>query len=861
MNRKLTFSIVILFFSIKSFSQYFQETRMLFSSPSCCGQGLWGSANYFCFDEFGRAYYHAVSNSCTFFCLDSYHTRYDFNNYSSPSFISSVSVNNEKIFPGHSGNFYGFTGNNNYLVKISSSGAGSWNIALSASNAAYNYVNEDYFGNVYALGSDSIKKFDSTGVNHWSKSGGGTIVKADLIGNYYIVNGYVSKYSSNGNLIRNMTTYSANDLLIDPACNIYLGGSSGITKLDSAGNLIYHYSSAAVKIAIDKNENVYIMSATAVKKLDSTGTVIKWTRNFPEGTLRGVGVDSLFNCYVMGDLESGFVPPASFYSYNTYAYASNSYYLFITKLSSDLYSDTVETYSVANNHRLCAGDSINVYFKFFLQNSLPPFKVQLSDSNGSFTNPVLLGTVTGNYLKVLIPLNIPSANGYRIRVKTTTGSPILIPNADGPFRINNKPPSAFTVSNYTSYQNGIYYGCSTGIPIQLTASPIPDGKYQWYKYISPSPGYSYISGASNVLYNTPPVVGNTFYALFTTDTTTGCTGISGLDTVWYLNPVAPYISSLQSSICLNHAPISLMAQPIGSYFPVNGSNTLMFDPGSAGVGIHNITCEYNSPGCGISDTVQSITVNPLPSAIISTNGSTTFCSGDSVILNAPYHLNRIYQWKKGGIDISGANSSNYTASLGGIYKVTVTNTTTGCSKTTISGTSITVTPLPNAIITPQGQTTFCAGNNVVLKANSGSGLTYKWKKDGTFISGANSITYTAFVAGTYKVQTTNSNGCKKLSSGVDVAVPCRLEGNLNETNSDLSIFPNPTSGKFTIQSNSEKISQITITNLSGQTIFKKDFQNNFNSQIEIDLTSQSKGIYLVQSITDKEVYNQKIILN
>ncbi|HKR06428.1 MAG TPA: T9SS type A sorting domain-containing protein, partial [Bacteroidia bacterium] len=267
--------------------------------------------------------------------------------------------------------------------------------------------------------------------------------------------------------------------------------------------------------------------------------------------------------------------------------------------------------------------------------------------------------------------------------------------------------------------------------------------------------------------------------------------------------------------------------------------------------------------------VLSLSVKPLPSAAITTAGSTSICAGESITLNAIPNNNRTYQWKKGGTDIPGATGSAYTAEIGGVYKVKVTNTVTGCSKITTPGIVVTVNPLPTAVITPQGPTTFCAGSSVVLKANSGFGLTYKWKKDGVFISGANSINYTAFVAGTYKVRVTNNNSCKKTSPGTVVSVPCREEQNFIETNSDLSIFPNPSPGKFTIQSAIDKISQIIITNLSGQTIYKIELPGSTLEivpihrevrGIEIDLTNQPKGIYMVQVITGKEVYNQKIVL-
>src|SRR6185295_16784610 len=110
-----------------------------------------------------------------------------------------------------------------------------------------------------------------------------------------------------------------------------------------------------------------------------------------------------------------------------------------------------------------------------------------------------------------------------------------------------------------------------------------------------------------------------------------------------------------------------------------------------------------------------------PGAAITPAGTSSFCTGDSAVLNTIFAANRAYQWKKGGVDIPGATSSSYTAALGGTYKVTVTNILTGCSKTTTYGTIVTVYSLPDATITPLGPTSFCAGDSVVLKANSGGG--------------------------------------------------------------------------------------------------------------------------------------------
>ena len=72
-------------------------------------------------------------------------------------------------------------------------------------------------------------------------------------------------------------------------------------------------------------------------------------------------------------------------------------------------------------------------------------------------------------------------------------------------------------------------------------------------------------------------------------------------------------------------------------------------------------------------------------------------------------------------------------------------------------------PAPTATITTTGNTTFCQGNSVTLNANTGTGLSYQWKNNGSNISGTNS-SYTASSSGSYTVQVTNSSGCASISN-------------------------------------------------------------------------------------------------
>jgi hypothetical protein len=212
---------------------------------------------------------------------------------------------------------------------------------------------------------------------------------------------------------------------------------------------------------------------------------------------------------------------------------------------------------------------------------------------------------------------------------------------------------------------------------------------------------------------------------------------------------------------------------------------------------------YLTTSCGISSSAPGLDVisSPNPSAYISHTGSLTFCSGSSVLLKAPAGNNYNYQWKKNGTDIPGATLSGYTAASGGTYKVAVTDAISGCSKTSGSGTVVTVNANPSATVTPQGPTAFCAGDSVLLKANQNNSYSYQWKKNNTNILNAITNKHYAKTAGAYKVKVTNTNGCTAISNTITVTVPCR-DGNAGSSDDSpltATVYPNPSSGDFNFE--------------------------------------------------------------
>jgi type IX secretion system substrate protein/beta-propeller repeat-containing protein len=397
--------------------------------------------------------------------------------------------------------------------------------------------------------------------------------------------------------------------------------------------------------------------------------------------------------------------------------------------------------------------------------------------------------------------------------------------------------------------------CSGG-NIALNANTGAGLTYQWKL------NTANISGATNSSY-TATVAGS-----YTVVVTNSCGSATSSSTAVTVNSLPAAVISGTTSICngstanitINFSnapgPYSFTYNP-GGIVVNNSVNPAVIMVSPASTTTYTLVAVSNANCAGTVSGSATITVNSLPSATITPAGSTTFCSGGSVVLNAPVAANRMYQWKKSANLISGATLSSYTATTSGNYRVIVTNTVTGCSKTTGNATVVTANPKPAAAITPQGPTTFCAGGSVVLAANTGTGLTYKWKKNNVYISGASLINYAATTAGVYRVEVTNGNGCSKTSDGVTVTVPCKLSESESESGFDVTIYPNPNSGEFTIKFSDKPISaiQIELTDELGKVISR--FETN-DETIVIKESNLAKGIYCLTARNKDELMIKKI---
>jgi hypothetical protein len=118
------------------------------------------------------------------------------------------------------------------------------------------------------------------------------------------------------------------------------------------------------------------------------------------------------------------------------------------------------------------------------------------------------------------------------------------------------------------------------------------------------------------------------------------------------------------------------------------------------------------------------------------------------------------------------------------------------------------------------------------------------------ISGATSATFQPTTSGSYAVEITNE-GC--ITQSNCVAVNLSTSG-IEETNSIVQIFPNPTNGMVTVISNS--VGKFIIYTLSGQKIMESILPENG----QLDFSTFDSGIYYLTLESQHSVSTHKIVV-
>ena len=318
--------------------------------------------------------------------------------------------------------------------------------------------------------------------------------------------------------------------------------------------------------------------------------------------------------------------------------------------------------------------------------------------------------------------------------------------------------------------------------------------YQWYMAGSPIPGAtdsiynanttgSYavsVSGGDNCLkysYTKPATIKAAPVASFTATTaTTICAG--GLVVL-----VAPSISGCVYTWLKDGVPAGSGAT---KSFKVAGNYTVI--------------AKIN----GCSDTASPeipVVVNALPVAGVTALNATTFCAGDSCMVEASPAGAVSYQWQNATQLLSTTTIEQIKIGTTATVKVLVKDANGCIGKLSATSVKTKVNAIPLASISSSGSTVISATGSVKLKANPSTGVSWQWYKDGIAISNATANAYTATSGGDYTVAITKL-GCTGVSTPVTVTQILTKEisnsSSFAEGSFVLSAYPNPVNDVLTV---------------------------------------------------------------
>lgn len=471
----------------------------------------------------------------------------------------------------------------------------------------------------------------------------------------------------------------------------------------------------------------------AVQFYDSTtiinGNLVAWNWNFGDASPIDTNQNPSHN----------FPAPGS-YQVTLYAYSLSGCVDSVTT-TVDLFSPAVAAFS---NNNACQGDAtVFADLSTAGNDTVVAWAWDFGDSNTSnVQNPQHTYANAGNYQVILIIQTNVGCTDTLVQQVTVNPLPVL----------TTTPPPSICVGD------------------AAVMSVIGANSYVW----SPCDSLTPCTG--------PTVTANpsvtTTYTVVGTDTN-GCSS-SAVITVT-VNPLPLVVTPADPEVCagdcivlnLNGADFYSWSPPDYITASSPDSSVVTVCPGA--------TIIYTVTGSSLEGCTASVTfdveVNPNPTPVITPDGATTFCDGNSVnLFRSPINPGDVPLWSNGDGDDSVHVVSTET------FTVTVTDVN-GCQGTSPSLT-VTVNPIPVAQISPPGPLTICTGFPVMLYATTGAGYSYQWFLNSAPISGANDTSYEANVNGTYTVQVIAA-GCTAISNQVIVVLGL---------GPDVAIIQSPTIG-------------------------------------------------------------------
>ncbi len=405
---------------------------------------------------------------------------------------------------------------------------------------------------------------------------------------------------------------------------------------------------------------------------------------------------------------------------------------------------------------LCTNDTFNLsYSTNFSHSSNNTFTAQLSDLNGSYQNPLNIGTKvsdTSGVITCILPDTLTTSNNYKIRI--ISSSPVDTSYDVNLPRLSIGNPDSVTI-NFSSNSP-----VCEGDTILFNQNNTPD--YLTYSWTGPSNFTSNI-GKPKRLYAQTSHQGS-YYV------NTHLYGCAFYDTIQVqIKPITQPVATTSSPIC-EYDTLNLTGSSTTNGVSYSWTGPDNYSSNQTNPTINNVSLLQHGAyilatsknGCTRYDTALVIIKDSPDSVVLSSN--TPVCINDTLHLTSTQSLGSVtYNWS-GPNNFSATNY--YTDTIinninqAGWYVMTASNN--GCTYT--DSTQVAITPVPNPPVI-NSNNIVCEYDTLELTASSStSGATYSWSGPNNYNSNSQNIfipNISLSAGGQYIVAATKNNCSSK----------------------------------------------------------------------------------------------------
>lgn len=255
-------------------------------------------------------------------------------------------------------------------------------------------------------------------------------------------------------------------------------------------------------------------------------------------------------------------------------------------------------------------------------------------------------------------------------------------------------------------------------------------------------------------------------------------------------------------------------------------------------------------GC-TTTTVRTVAVNVGPAVSVFPL-NTSVCEGGSVVLYASSTNQAAnFVWSTTGTP---GYSTSVTPAATAVYSVNATTNANNC--VTTSTIAIDVVANPTVFVSSTRNTIMCEGDALTLNATGATTYTWVANNTGALYIGS-SVNPAPHVTTTYMVMGTDgSTGCVGTANITQNVTTCVGINNISASNSEISVYPNPNNGVFTVALADNSVKTISVTDVTGRVLL-----TNTSSDLSVDfnINTFAAGIYYVKVQSNDKAQVLKVV--